>query len=146
MSQVNSSLDAASVSGVVTDMLLRLSEHRRARAAQSPAAAVNVISGAGRSYENDGVVDTFQEMILDIQSYREALNQSLDALADSLADLDQGIARLESLIVNTKREDPFKEMFAELFRQLNQYGAGAFVDVQGNISAERALPLLESKK
>ncbi len=151
MSLVNSNMNALAASASGTQLSLKLSERSKAKAAESQAAAAEGISFA-KGHKD--VVDRVEEMILDIESYKEELNKSLEALASSLSDLDQGVEHIESLTIKNKQEDPailtvreqkdpFEQMFEELFRELNKYGAGILEQVQSNVSAERALSLLE---
>ena len=153
MLQVNTSLNAAAASTAAANMSLTQSDQRRAKASQTQAAAKDAVNSAKQTKENDGVVDTVQEMFLDVESYREELNKSLEALAQSLSDLDQGITKLESLTIKEKQEDPailtarekkdpFEEMFEDLFKELNKYGSDIIDQIQNNVSSERVLSLL----
>ncbi len=133
---------SASVSSF--NLTVQVSNHNKAKAAVPHAAE-----------SNNAGVDMVEDLILDVEAYKEQLNQSLEALAASLSDLDQGVANIEARTIKKKQEepaivtvrrkqDPLQQIYDDLMRHLNQNGSQTLMAVHGKVSGEKVLSLLKS--
>ena len=151
MSVVNSNPSVTAASGRAANM-----SHKHAASAETktPESRVQTANDVSDVKSDGAVINVMDEMIMDVDSYKEVLDKRLDTLAESMSMLDQGVARLKAMTDEIVRADfepsvaqedknLIKEIYEELFSELNDRGPRKVVDIHGNILPQRAAALLK---